>query len=54
MSKQPIGPKEQALRDLRAKTDNAPKLSVKSLAAELPPTSGKKPVKRKQKRRPKP
>jgi hypothetical protein len=42
------------LRDLRAKTDNAPKPSFKALAAELPATKGVKPVKRKQRRKPKP
>jgi hypothetical protein len=46
---QKIGPREQQLRDMRAnKTARQPRETV---AAALPKTSGKKPVKRKAKKR---
>ena len=51
MSK-PIGPREQALRDARAQDHaNIKNPARETLAAALPATSGKKPVKRKAKRR---
>ena len=47
---QRIGPREQQLRDLREKSI-IPARDKAALVAKLPPTSGKKPVKRKTKRR---
>jgi hypothetical protein len=48
MSK-PIGPREQQLRDMRAQNSSAPKPTVHAIAAKLPPTTGKKPVRKKRK-----
>jgi len=53
---QKIGPRELALRQLREKQDLREKSIVPArdkaaLAAKLPPTSGRKPVKRKMKRK---
>ena len=44
---QNIGEKEQALRDAREKRAVAIRPTRETLAAKLPKTSGKKPVKRK-------
>jgi hypothetical protein len=49
MSKQAIGPREQALRDAREQNAKASKPTVQALAAALPATSGKKPIKKKRK-----
>ena len=46
---QHIGPREQALRDMRAKAAAEAKPSRAALAAALPATSGKRPAKRKKK-----
>ena len=57
MSKQTIGPHEQQRRDMReARYSEATKPASKrellaAVAETLPPTSGKKPVKRKAKKR---
>jgi hypothetical protein len=48
MSKQTIGPREAALRAMRENKRPAP--SHEAVAAKLPVTSSKKPVKRKAKR----
>ncbi len=50
---QTIGPREAALRAQR-EADAKPAKTVREIAATLPPTSGKRPVKRKAKRRAKP
>ena len=50
MSKQTIGPREQQLRDMRAReaaTSKRPAIERNALAANLPATSGKKPMKKK-------
>ena len=50
---QKIGPRELALRAQR-EADAKPTKTVRDLAAALPATSGKRPVMRKTKRKPKP
>ena len=49
MSKQTIGPRELALRDMRAAQTVKPARAA--LAAELPKTSGVKPVKKRKAKR---
>lgn len=49
---QKIGERELALRAMRESDAKQSKPSVKTLAAELPATSGKKPVKKKRKAKP--
>jgi hypothetical protein len=52
---QKIGPREQALRDMRAKEATRAAIAKPAraaLAAGLPTTSGKKPVKKKRKAKP--
>jgi len=50
MSKQTIGPREMALRALREADSKPEKTTARVLAAALPATSGKKPIKKRRKK----